>query len=72
MVLGEKFSAQAVPLAGAVAGAALNAAFLDHYRNLATAHFTIRRLERAYGRDTVRLAAGASLNRVRDEPFMPA
>jgi hypothetical protein len=72
VVLGEKFSAQAVPLAGAVAGAALNAAFLDHYRNLATAHFTIRRLERAYGRDTVRLAAGASLNRVRDEPFMPA
>jgi hypothetical protein len=48
-VLGEKFAAQAVPVAGALAGAALNAAFLDHYRRLATAHFAIRRLRREYG-----------------------
>jgi hypothetical protein len=48
-VLGEKFAAQAVPVAGALAGAALNAAFLDHYRRLATAHFAIRRLRRIYG-----------------------
>ncbi len=51
VVLGEKFGLQAVPLAGAVAGASLNAAFLDHYRNLAEAHFAIRRLEREHGRD---------------------
>jgi hypothetical protein len=48
-VLGEKFAAQAVPVAGALAGAALNAAFLDHYRRLATAHFAIRRLRRLHG-----------------------
>jgi hypothetical protein len=48
-VLGDKFAAQAVPLAGALAGAAVNAAFLDHYRRLASAHFTIRRLQRIYG-----------------------
>jgi hypothetical protein len=72
VVLGEKFSAQAVPIAGALAGAALNAAFLEHYRNLATGHFAIRRLERLYGRETVRDAAGTALNPARDEPFMAA
>jgi hypothetical protein len=72
VVLGEKFSAQAVPVAGALAGAALNAAFLEHYRNLATGHFTIRRLERLYGREAVREAAGTALNPPRDEPFMAA
>jgi hypothetical protein len=72
VVLGEKFSAQAVPVAGALAGATLNAAFLEHYRNLATGHFAVRRLERIYGRDTVRAAAGTALNHVKDEPFMAA
>ena len=71
VVLGEKFSLQAVPIAGAVAGASLNAAFLDHYRNLAKAHFVIRRLERTHGRQAVRAAAEA-LNHGRDAPFMPA
>jgi hypothetical protein len=56
-VLGEKFAAQAVPLAGAAAGATLNTAFLDHYRRLARAHFTIRRLERTYGEAAVRAVA---------------
>jgi hypothetical protein len=48
-VLGEKFAAQALPVAGALAGAALNTAFLDQYRRLAKAHFAIRRLRRVYG-----------------------
>jgi hypothetical protein len=64
-VLGEKFAAQAVPLAGALAGAALNAAFLDHYRRLAQAHFTIRRLRRVYGNDAVE-----AVPHVEDETFM--
>ena len=81
LVLGEKFSLQAVPVAGAVAGAALNAAFLEHYRNLADAHFIIRRLERMHGRDVVREAAAslspvpfsrAEANQPKDAPFMPA
>ena len=86
LVLGEKFSLQAVPVAGAVAGAALNAAFLEHYRNLANAHFIIRRLERMHGRDTVREAAAvltpapasrshanqSQANQPKDAPFMPA
>jgi hypothetical protein len=69
LVLGEKFSLQAVPIAGAVAGAALNAAFLAHYRNLAMAHFTIRRLERQHGRDIVRAATQAVMHPVADMPF---
>jgi hypothetical protein len=69
LVLGEKFSLQAVPIAGAVAGAALNAAFLAHYRNLAMAHFTIRRLERQHGRDIVRAATRAATSPVTDMPF---
>ena len=71
VVLGEKLSLQAVPLLGAVTAAALNAAFLDHYRRVARAHFTIRRLERAHGREVVRRAMPVS-NRSVDEPFVSA
>ena len=53
-VLGEKFAAGAVPVLGAAAAATLNGAFLSHYRRLAKAHFTIRRLERRYGADMIR------------------
>jgi hypothetical protein len=72
LVLGEKFSLQIVPIAGAVAGAALNAAFLAHYRNLALAHFTIRRLERRHGRDIVHAARRIVSNPAADVPFAGA
>ncbi len=55
--LSQKFALQAVPVVGAVGGAALNAAFLSHYRELARAHFTVRRLERVFGAAAVRQAA---------------
>lgn len=45
-----------VPVAGATSGAVLNALFMDHYQELAEAHFTIRRLERQYGAETVQAA----------------
>lgn len=48
--LSRKFALQMVPVAGALCGASLNSAFLAHYRALARAHFTIRRLERTHGR----------------------
>lgn len=70
-VLGEKAGLQAVPLAGAVAGAALNTAFMEHYINLARGHFVIRRLERTFGREAV-LAASGTANRVADAPFHPS
>lgn len=51
-----KLSAQLAPVVGAATGAAVNLAFLEHFRTLATAHFTIRRLERAHGAPLVRRA----------------
>lgn len=45
----EKFVAQAIPVVGAVGGAGINLAFIQHFQNMAQAHFSIRRLERKYG-----------------------
>lgn len=47
--LGQKLAAQVVPVAGAVCGAVINAAFMTNYDHLARAHFTVRRLERVWG-----------------------
>ena len=57
--VGLKLSAQAVPVIGAAAGAAINLAFLEHFRGVANAHFTVRKLERVYGADRVRAAYDA-------------
>ena len=54
--LGQKLAAQAIPVAGAILGAAINSGFLVEYEGLARAHFTVRRLERAYGAAAVRAA----------------
>ncbi|RYB04927.1 EcsC family protein [Lichenibacterium ramalinae] len=56
LVVSQKFVAQAVPLLGAVTGAGINAAFMDHYQRLARGHFAVRRLERTYGAALVRAA----------------
>ncbi len=53
-VVSEKLAAQAVAVVGAVGGAALNLAFIEHFQELARGHFTVRRLERAYGAEPVR------------------
>jgi len=52
----EKVAAQAVPIVGAVGGAAINLVFTAHFQAMARGHFTVRRLERAYGADAVRQA----------------
>jgi hypothetical protein len=52
----EKFVAQAIPVIGAVGGASINLAFIQHFQNMAEAHFSIRRLERKYGQDSIREA----------------
>ncbi len=49
----EKFVVQAVPVVGAVGGGAINLAFIRHFQNMAQAHFSIRRLERQYGKDSI-------------------
>jgi uncharacterized protein (DUF697 family) len=49
LVLSDKFLSQAVPVAGAVAGGALNYAFTDYYQTMARVHFCLRGLERRTG-----------------------
>jgi hypothetical protein len=56
MVVSQKVAAGAVPVVGAIGGAAVNAAFMEHFQAIGRAHFVVRRLERIYGRDPVRLA----------------
>ncbi|WP_430463408.1 EcsC family protein [Tabrizicola sp.] len=47
--LGQKLAAQAVPVLGAVSGAALNAAFLRYYREVARIRFALMRLAVQHG-----------------------
>ncbi|OYP30458.1 EcsC family protein [Rhodopirellula sp. MGV] len=56
LVVSEKIAAQAIPVIGAVGGALINSYFIDHYQDLARAHFTIRRLEREHGQAKIREA----------------
>ena len=54
VVVSQKLAAQAVAVLGAVGGAAVNLAFIEHFQEAARGHFTVRRLERVYGADLVR------------------
>jgi len=56
VVVSDKAAAQAVPLVGAFGGAAINAVFIDHFQDMASGHFTVRRLERVHGPASVRRA----------------
>jgi len=56
VVVSQKVAAQAVPVVGAIGGAAVNAAFMNHFQGIARGHFTVRRLERAYGKAPVQVA----------------
>jgi hypothetical protein len=49
LVVSDKLLAQAVPVAGALAGGALNYAFTDYYQTMARVHFCLRMLERRTG-----------------------
>jgi EcsC protein family len=54
VVVTQKLAAQAVPVIGALGGAAVNYAFIDHFQDIARGHFIVRRLERRYGKELVR------------------
>ena len=56
LVVTQKLAAQAIPLVGALGGATVNYAFIQHFQEVARGHFTVRRLERAYGKEAVRKA----------------
>ena len=63
VVVSQKVAAQALPLVGALGGAAVNYAFIDHFQDVARGHFAIRRMERTYGKEIVH----AEYERVRAE-----
>jgi hypothetical protein len=56
VVVRQKLAVQAVPVIGALGGAAVNYAFIDHFQEIVRAHFIVRRLERRYGKEAVRTA----------------
>lgn len=64
-----KVSAQMAPLIGAATGAAINLAFLEHFRGIAHGHFSVRRLERQHGAARLR-EAWTALRATRDERFI--
>src|SRR6195952_6158399 len=53
LVVTQKVAAQALPVVGALGGAAVNYAFIQHFQEVARGHFTVRRLERIYGEDRI-------------------
>jgi hypothetical protein len=63
LVISEKFLAQAVPIAGAVAGGALNYAFTDYYQTMARIHFCLRSLDRRTNQAAAVRACFASMIR---------
>jgi hypothetical protein len=64
--LGQKLAAQAVPVLGAISGAALNAAFLRYYREVARIRFELMRLSVQHGAEavTARFAAATAAPRL--------
>ncbi len=52
----EKAAAQAAPVVGALGGGLINTLFINHFQDIAKGHFVVRRLERIYGQNAVRLA----------------
>jgi hypothetical protein len=55
IVVSDRIAASALPVVGAVGGATVNVVFMNHFQQVAQGHFTVRRLEREYGAETVRL-----------------
>ena len=53
VMVSEKAAAQAAPVLGAIGGAAVNAAFANHFQTLARGHFIVRRLERRHGQSLI-------------------
>ena len=58
--MGQKLAAQMVPIVGAVTGAALNAAYLGYYREMARIRFALMRLAEQHGGEAVVAAFAAA------------
>ena len=58
--MGQKLVAQTVPILGAISGAALNAAYLTYYRDMARIRFALLRLAEIHGPERVLTAFRAA------------
>lgn len=56
VVVSDSTAAKMIPVAGAVSGALVNLAFMQHFQEIARGHFIVRRLERQYGPEHVHAA----------------
>jgi EcsC protein family len=68
IVISDKLAAEAVPVAGAVTGSLINAAFTDHFNRVAEFHFGILRLERLHGAEAVQAAYRQAAERAGRQP----
>ncbi len=64
-----KFVGQATPIIGAAGGATINYLFTDFYQDIATAHFTIRRLERKYSEELIESEYNRIADRIKNKQF---
>lgn len=71
VVVSQKAAAQTVAVLGAIGGAAINLAFIEHFQDVARGHFTVRRLERIYGFDAVRAEYERIKSSVAAQPRIP-
>ncbi|MDG1892134.1 MAG: EcsC family protein [Verrucomicrobiota bacterium] len=53
VMVSEHFAAKSIPLLGALGGMGINLIFVQHFQNIARAHFIIRRLEKKHGNATI-------------------
>jgi len=51
----QKMASQTIPVIGAAGGAIINTIFINHFQDMAQGHFIVRRLERKYGLEAVRI-----------------
>ena len=54
VIVTDKVAAEMVPIFGAFGGASINLLFISHVQAAARGHFTVRRLERKYGREFIK------------------
>lgn len=54
LVVSESVAARLIPVVGAASGALLNLVFMQHFQDIARAHFILRRLERTHGMSVIR------------------
>ncbi len=63
----DKMAAEMVPILGGLGGATINLLFIKHFQATAHGHFTVRRLERKYGEESVRKEYERLLKELRNE-----